>query len=200
MSSPSQLQQWSRIARRIRVPMGFLFAAFYVWHLYYVPPTYRSLALSLLLVIPGALLRGYASGYVKKNAELATTGPYAYTRNPLYLGSMLMAFGFAAASRSWFIFFLLAVLFTIIYLPTILSEEAFLRQAFPDFDAYMRAVPRLLPRLTPAWSSSATDRNVTGGGFSRQLYLRHREYNAGLGAIAIYAALLVRIFIGARHF
>ena len=197
MSAPSQLQQWSRIARRIRVPMGFLFAAFYVWHLYYVPPTYHSLALSLLLVIPGAMLRGYASGYVKKNAELATTGPYAYTRNPLYLGSMLMAFGFAAASRSWVIFVLLALLFTIIYLPTILSEEAFLRQAFPEFEAYTRQVPRMFPRFTPARS---TDRNVTGGGFSRELYLRHREYNAGLGAIAIYAALLVRIFIGARHF
>ncbi len=197
MSAPSQLQQWSRIARRIRVPMGFLFAAFYVWHLYYVPPTYRSLTLSLLLVVPGAALRGYASGYVKKNAELATTGPYGYTRNPLYLGSMLMAFGFAAASRSWVIFILLAVLFTIIYLPTILSEEAFLRQAFPEFEAYTRQVPRLLPRLTRARPSG---RNVTAGGFSSELYLRHREYNAGLGAIAIYAALLVRIFIGARHF
>ena len=197
MNAPSQLQQWSRIARRIRVPMGFLFAAFYVWHLYYVPPTYGSLALSLLLVIPGALLRGYASGYVKKNAELATTGPYAYTRNPLYLGSMLMAFGFAAASRSWVIFVLLAVLFTIIYLPTILSEEAFLRQAFPEFEAYTRQVPRMFPQLTPA---RPPGRNATGGGFSGELYLRHREYNAALGAIAIYAALLVRIFIGIRHF
>ena len=197
MSSPLQPQPWSRIARRIRVPMGFLFAAFYIWHLYYVPPTYRSLALSLLLVVPGALLRGYASGYVKKNAELATTGPYAYTRNPLYLGSMLMAFGFAAASRSWVIFILLAVLFAVIYLPTILSEEAYLRQAFPQFEAYARQVPRMLPRLTPARTG---DQDVTGGGFSGELYLRHREYNAGLGAIAIYAALLLRIFIGARHF
>ena len=197
MSALSQLQQWSRIARRIRVPMGFLFAAFYVWHLYYVPPTYRSLVLSLLLVAPGALLRGYASGYVKKNAELATTGPYAYTRNPLYLGSLLMAFGFAVASRSWVIFILLSVLFTIIYLPTILSEEAFLRHAFPEFEAYTRRVPRMFPRLTPA---RAAGQSVPGGGFSRELYLRHREYNAGLGAIAIYAALLMRIFIGARHF
>ena len=200
MSSPSQLQRWSKVARRIRVPMGFLFAAFYVWHLYYVPPTYRSLLISLLLVVPGTMLRGYASGYVKKNAELATTGPYAYTRNPLYLGSMLMAFGFATASRSWIVFILLAILFTIIYLPTILSEEAFLRQAFPQFAQYTQRVPRLFPRLTPARKNEPSDRNVTSGGFSGELYLRHREYNAGLGAIAIYAALLVRIFIGARHF
>jgi protein-S-isoprenylcysteine O-methyltransferase Ste14 len=195
VQSPTQLQTWSGIARRIRVPMGFLFAAVFLWHLYYVPPTYRSLALSLLLVVPGALLRAYASGYVKKNAELATTGPYAYTRNPLYLGSMLMAFGFAAASRSWFIFVLLALLFVILYVPTIYSEEAFLRNTFPEFDAYTTRVPRLLPRVTPARSATP----VTGGGFSAGLYLKHREYNSALGAIAIYAALLSRIFLGQRH-
>src|ERR1700689_5498091 len=91
------LTRWSRIARRIRVPAGFLFAAFYLWR---ARPSAASLAGSLLLVVPGLLLRGYASGYVKKNAELTVAGPYAYTRNPLYLGSILMAFGFAVASRS----------------------------------------------------------------------------------------------------
>lgn len=193
--TPAQ-QQWGRIARRIRVPMGFLFAAVFLWRIYYVPPTYLSLALSLLLVVPGALLRAYASGYVRKNAELATTGPYAYTRNPLYLGSMLMAFGFAAASRSLLIVILLAVLFTLIYLPTILSEEAFLRATFPDFEAYTHRVPRLFPRLTPV----ASDTSVSAGGFSTQLYRQHREYNAALGAISIYAALLGRIILGHRHF
>ena len=188
--------QWGAVARRIRVPMGFLFAAVFLWHLYYVSPTYRSLALSLLLVLPGALLRAYASGYVKKNAELATRGPYAYTRNPLYLGSMLMAFGFAAASRSWFIFGLLLVLFALIYLPTIFFEEAFLRRTFPDFDAYTREVPRLFPRF----NSAAYDPSVSAGGFSFELYRRHREYNAALGAIAIYAVLLGRIVLGHGHF
>src|SRR5271155_5801019 len=118
------LSSWSRVARRIRVPMGFLFAAFYLW---FARPSAVSLAWSLVLVIPGLLLRGYASGYVKKNDELTMTGPYAYTRNPLYLGSILMAFGFAAASRSVTITLLLALLFVLIYAPTIYSEEQFLR-------------------------------------------------------------------------
>ena len=87
---------------------------------------------------------------MKKNAELATTGPYAHTRNPLYLGSMLIAFGFAAAAASWVILVALAALFAAIYIPTILGEEAYLREHFAGFDAYARAVPRLLPRLTPA--------------------------------------------------
>ncbi|MBV8631532.1 MAG: isoprenylcysteine carboxylmethyltransferase family protein, partial [Silvibacterium sp.] len=83
---------WSRIARRIRVPLGFLFAALYLW---LARPTPLFMALSLGLVVPGIWLRAYASGYVKKNTELTMTGPYAHTRNPLYLGSMLIAFGFA---------------------------------------------------------------------------------------------------------
>src|ERR1700742_3461698 len=138
---------WSRIARRIRVPLGFAFAVVFLW---LARPSLVFMAFSLLLVIPGLLLRAYASGYVKKNDELTMTGPYAYTRNPLYLGSIMMAFGFAAASRSVVIPILLALLFVLIYAPTIYSEEEFLRSRFPAFDRYCREVPRLFPRLTPA--------------------------------------------------
>jgi protein-S-isoprenylcysteine O-methyltransferase Ste14 len=178
---------WGSVARRIRVPVGFLFAAFFLWM---ARPSVRSLTLSLLLVVPGALLRAYASGYVEKNAALTVTGPYAYTRNPLYLGSMIMAFGFAAASRSLWVTGVLAVLFAIIYVPTILAEEDFLRSAFPGFDAYARQVPRLLPRLKPARMA-----NALPGGFSSALYRKHREYNSLLGACAIYAALAVLLLL-----
>src|ERR1700761_102265 len=88
---------WGKVAKRIRVPLGFVFAAIFLW---LARPSWLFIALSLLLVVPGVCLRAYASGYVKKNAELTMTGPYAYTRNPLYLGSMMIAFGFALASRS----------------------------------------------------------------------------------------------------
>src|SRR5271165_3328631 len=181
------LSSWIRVARRIRVPAGFLFAALYLWR---ARPTYASLAWSLLLVIPGLLLRAYASGYVQKNAELTVTGPYAYTRNPLYLGSMLMAFGFAAASRSLWITLLLALLFIIIYAPTIYGEEQFLRSTFPAFESYARRVPRLLPRLTSA-------RTPSDGSFSSTLYRQHREYNSLLGACAVYAVLVAALWL--RH-
>lgn len=178
---------WRGLARRIRVPAGFLFAGFFLWR---ARPNLTSLVLSLFLVVPGLLLRAYASGYVKKNAALTVTGPYAYTRNPLYLGSMITAFGFALASRSISVAILLAILFAVIYGPTILSEEEFLRTAFPQFDDYARQVPRLFPRLTPARLSGALP-----GGFSRALYWKHREYNALLGASALYAALVVRLLL-----
>ena len=165
--------------------MGFVFAVVF---LLLANPTWKTMLESLVLVVPGLWLRAYASGYVKKNAELATTGPYAYTRNPLYLGSMLIAFGFAGAAGSWVIALALAVLFAVIYVPTIQSEEAFLREHFAGFDEYARRVPRLLPRLTAARVGDAAP-----GGFSADLYRKHREYNSLIGACAIYAALVVRL-------
>ena len=177
---------WSRVARRIRVPLGFFFAALYLW---LARPTPLFMALSLLLVVPGIWLRAYASGYVKKNAELTITGPYAHTRNPLYVGSMLIAFGFALASRSLWIAIALILLFALIYLPVIRSEEAFLRSKFTSFDAYAARVSRLVPRLTPAPTDS-----LDSGSFSPDLYKKHREYNALIGAVAIYAALALRIY------
>lgn len=188
---------WQRIARRIRVPTGFAFAAMYLW---LARPSWRTLAVSLLLVLPGLWLRGYASGYVKKDAELTVTGPYAHTRNPLYLGSMLMAYGFALAAASWVVVALLTALFAVVYIPTIQSEEAYLRARFAGFAAYARAVPRLLPRL----SGEAAGGGVTGedgaeanGGFSAELYMRHHEYNSAMGAAAIYLALAVRLLFPA---
>jgi Phospholipid methyltransferase len=156
-------------------------------------PTWKKMLLSLLLVVPGLWLRAYAAGYVRKNAELTFTGPYAYTRNPLYLGSMMIAFGFAAAAASWVILIALAILFAAIYAPTILSEEAYLREHFAGFDAYAAKVPRLLPRLTPA--SFPADENASGGRFSGEQWRHHREYNALMGAGAIYLALAVRLLL-----
>jgi protein-S-isoprenylcysteine O-methyltransferase Ste14 len=129
-------RRWQRVARRVRVPLGFVVAAVF---LVFAQPSWRTLAWSLLLVLPGLWLRGYASGYVTKNSELTRTGPYAYTRNPLYLGSMLLAAGFAVAAGRWWLVVLLVVMFLAIYVPVIFSEETFLRSTFASFDEYARA-------------------------------------------------------------
>ncbi len=180
------MAQWSQIARRIRVPLGFLFAVVYFW---LARPSWRSIGLSTVLIIPGLLIRALASGHVRKNEALATSGPYAYTRNPLYLGSLLMGLGFAAAARSWWVGVALVVMFFAIYLPVIRDEEAFLRQKFPEFEDYMRRVPRILPRLTPQTGNSTEE----PGGFSLELYLKHREWNALLGVVGMMAALVVKM-------
>ena len=181
------MAEWSQIARRIRVPLGFAFAAFYLW---IARPTWSSILIGTGVAIPGILLRALASGHVKKNEELTTSGPYAYTRNPLYLGSLIIAVGFALAARSVWVLLVIVAMFFAIYLPVIRSEEAYLRQTFPAFDEYARNVPRFRLRRTAFRSGH--------GGFSTHLYRQHREYNATLGTAALMAALVAKLFWGLR--
>jgi protein-S-isoprenylcysteine O-methyltransferase Ste14 len=178
---------WSRIARRIRVPLGFVFAVLYFW---LAKPTWLFIAIGAVIAAVGVAIRAAAAGHVKKNRELTTTGPYAYTRNPLYLGSMIIAIGFGIASRNWWVAVAIVVLFLAIYLPVIRSEEEFLRSAFSGFDEYCAQVPRLIPRMRAAGAAE--------GSFSKELYLRHREYNAMIGALAMIAALAVKLVYSSR--
>ncbi|MGB9072983.1 MAG: isoprenylcysteine carboxylmethyltransferase family protein [Terriglobales bacterium] len=175
---------WSRVARRIRVPLGFIFAVAYVW---LSRPTRSSLIAGGLLLLPGLLLRGLASGHVQKNEQLATSGPYAYTRNPLYLGSLILAAGFAVAARSWWVAAITVAIFIIIYVPVIAAEERFLRQTFPEYEDYAHLVPRLWPRLTPFPGLP--------GSFSPALYRKHREYNALLGCVAVVVILVLKLVL-----
>lgn len=193
------MQWWEKIARRIRVPLGFATALLYLFELWRHAPRPAAIAWSVVLVVPGLVLRGYASGYVKKNRELTQTGPYAWTRNPLYLGSMLIAAGFAVALGSWVFALALAGGFAIVYIPVIASEERFLRATFADFDEYCRRVPRLIPRFTPGRpvaaqtpvDANSSNHQASAGGFSFGLYRKHREYNALLGAALLYLSLLL---------
>src|SRR5580658_2314558 len=185
----NRMAEWSKIARRIRVPLGFLFAVLYFW---VARPTWRSMALGAIVVVPGLVIRALASGHVRKNESLATSGPYAYTRNPLYLGSLLMGVGFAVAARSWAVGVALLVMFFAIYVPVIRDEEAFLRRTFPEFEEYARRVPRMVPRMLPKIGRGSNEQKSSDG-FSFDLYLQHREYNALLGALAMVAALIAKM-------
>jgi protein-S-isoprenylcysteine O-methyltransferase Ste14 len=176
---------WARIARRIRVPLGFVFAVLYFW---LARPTWRSISFGAVLIVPGLLVRALASGHVRKNEALATSGPYAYTRNPLYLGSLLIGVGFAVAARSWWVGAVLIAMFFAIYLPVIRDEETFLRGKFPEFEEYARRVPRMWPRITPA-------PGVGSGEFSIDLYWKHREYQAVIGSMAMMIGLVAKMML-----
>jgi protein-S-isoprenylcysteine O-methyltransferase Ste14 len=176
-----QNTSWSQIARRIRVPVGFVFAVLYLW---LARPVWGSLAAGGAVASAGLALRAVASGHVRKNSELATTGPYAYTRNPLYLGSLIIALGFSVAARSAWVFGLMVAIFAIIYMPVIRSEERFLETRFPEYNAYAQQVPRLGIKLTRGQKPK--------GRFSLELYLQHREYNALIGAALMMTALVAK--------
>ena len=181
------MSSWPGIARKIRVPLGFLLAAIYVW---LARPTARSIAIGTIILVPGLMLRGIASGFVQKNTQLTTGGPYAYTRNPLYLGSVVLAAGFAVAARSVWIVVVLIAVFLVIYLPVIGAEEEFLRSQFPEFAEYAGRVPRLFPR----WRAAEGGK----GRFSYALYWKHREYNALLGSAIMMGALVAKFLWSAR--
>lgn len=181
-ASESVLEIWSRVARRIRVPLSFVLAIAYVWLAH---PTRTSLLVGALVLVPGLVLRGLASGHVQKDRQLTTSGPYSYTRNPLYLGSLILAAGFALAARSVWILGLLLLMFVAIYVPVIAGEERYLRQTFPEYDDYARHVPRFWLRLTPYGRQQ--------GSFASALYLKHREYNAIIGCVMVVTVLVVKL-------
>jgi protein-S-isoprenylcysteine O-methyltransferase Ste14 len=191
------MARWQKIARRIRVPLGFVAALVYLWQLVEHKPQAAPIAWSLLLVLPGLWLRAYAAGYVKKNSELTMTGPYAHVRNPLYLGSILIASGFAVALMSGPFAIALVVFFLLIYVPVIASEEAFLRDTFLEFEWYCARVPRLIPRITPARTPDGP--RGQSGSFSFALYRKHREYNSAIGAAFLYLSLVLGILLHTMH-
>jgi len=179
---------WSRIATRARVPLGFAFAAAYLW---FARPAWPWIGAGAAFIVAGLAVRAAASGHIKKNRELTTTGPYAYSRNPLYLGSILIAIGFVVAARNVWIAVAAAVMFLAIYVPVVMAEEKYLRSVFADYDQYARSVPRFFPRLTAYKNGEAA------GGYSRELYMKHREYQATLGSALMMAALIAKLLL--RH-
>lgn len=176
------MASWSHIARRIRVPLGFAFTVLFLW---LAKPRPASLLAGSCVAMVGLVIRALASGHVRKNEQLTTSGPYAYLRNPLYFGSLVLASGFAVAALSWWVLAAMLLMFVAIYLPVIRSEEEFLRSQFPEYEDYASQVPRLIPRLRAFGNAK--------GAFSWDLYAKHREYNAALGAVVLMLALTAKM-------
>jgi len=165
---------------RLRVPAGFLLAAAFA---YFARPTPASMAAGLPVAGAGILLRAWAAGHLAKNERLAVSGPFAWCRNPLYLGTLVVAAGLAGAAREPLLAVLFAAVFGLVYLPVVELEEQHLRQLFPEYEDYAARVPLFVPRR-PA--------RVGEGRFRWALYLKNREYNALVGFLAGVAWLAWR--------
>ena len=172
--------------QRWRVPLGFLCAALFIL---FARPRPATLAAGAPLSLLGLLLRAWGSGHLRKNDALATSGPYAHTRNPLYLGSFIMGLGFTIASGRWWLGVLFVALFLGIYLPVMRVESATLAKLFgEDFQEYAEAVPVFLPRIT-AYRTGQTSIK-----FDQGLYLRYREYRAALGLMIAWGFLVFKAY------
>ena len=174
---------YADVVATLRVPSGFLIVIVFAL---FSHPTAGSLIIGLPISILGLGLRAWAAGCLAKNRQLATGGPYAHTRNPLYLGTLLVAAGLVIACRSVGLGILFGAVFLLVYLPVIQLEEQHLRRLFPEYDAYAKQVPALWPRLTPL---PQEHRNS----FQAALYLTNKEYQAGLGLAAGILFLLWKV-------
>jgi protein-S-isoprenylcysteine O-methyltransferase Ste14 len=175
-----------RILQRIRVPLGFLFGIIF---LVFAKPNATVLIIGGTLAVVGILIRAWASGHIRKNQNLAVSGPYAFTRNPLYLGSFVLGVGFTIASGVWWLGAAFAVLFLGIYLPVMRVEAVDLTKLFgAEYEEYARRVPLFFPRPTAYPASDAK--------FDVSLYMRYREYRAALGLIfALLVLTLKTLFL-----
>jgi hypothetical protein len=167
---------------RWRVRLGYPVALAAFW---FAKPTPRSIALGAAIGVAGLLVRGAAAGHLHKHELLATTGPYAYTRNPLYFGSALLTGGFLAAVNSWWAALIAGAYFAFFYPAVMHREERELHARYAAaFEDYQRRVPLFFPRLTPARLPEAA-----GGKFSWAQYRRNREYQPAIGLL--FATLLL---------
>lgn len=174
-----------RLLQRLRVPLGFLFAVVF---LIFARPTALSLAIGGGIALVGLAIRAWASGHIRKASVLAVSGPYAYTRNPLYVGSFILGFGFTVTAGVWWLALIFSVWFFGIYLPVMRVETEDMRRIFgEDFNKYEQNVPMLIPRLT-VWKKTG------GGKFDFQLYLQYREYRAAIGTLCAIGFLAAKAY------
>jgi protein-S-isoprenylcysteine O-methyltransferase Ste14 len=166
----------------MRVPLGFLFGIIF---LIFARPELMTLTIGGAIALIGLLIRAWASGHIRKNQNLAVSGPYAYTRNPLYLGSFILGLGFVIASGVWWLSLIFVALFLGIYLPVMHVEAGDLTRLFGlEYEEYARKVPLFLPRITAYKAINEK--------FDINLYMRYREYRAALGLIFAWSILLVK--------
>jgi protein-S-isoprenylcysteine O-methyltransferase Ste14 len=167
--------------QRFRVPVGFIMLAAFIW---LSRPTTESILWGLPFSLLGLAIRAWAAGHLAKNENLARSGPYGHMRNPLYVGSFLLAGGLVWSSQSLPVAAIFLAAFIGIYLPVIQLEEQHLRNIFPEYGDYAKRVPSLWPQLRSAGGSEP---------FRAQLYKRNQEWKAALAYAAGLLWLLWRL-------
>jgi len=174
----------SKTLQRIRVTAGYIFTIVF---LIFCRPTANLLIAGIAVAFVGLLIRAWACGHLRKARELDVSGPYSYTRNPLYLGSLLITIGFGIASGVWWLALIAVIFFASIYWPVINVETSELAEVIgDDYREYAANVPVFVPRIS-RWKNS--DRR-----FDFQLYLKNGEYNAALGVLAAAVFLVIKAY------
>lgn len=178
-------KDFSAFVVRWRVPLGF---ALGIAYLVLAQPVLPLLIAGSLVALAGLGIRAYAAGHLEKDQSLATGGPYAYTRNPLYFGSLLIGVGLVIAGAAWVLGVVFVIFFLVVYGPVMRREARNLRERFgQEFDDYAHAVPLFFPFRKPLRPSRTR--------FEWKRYRRNHEYEAALGYLAGVIFLAAKILL-----
>ncbi len=179
------MANWGKTAQKLRVPVGTLIGLVFLLLMH---PSRRSLWIGRVVALLGALIRVWAAGHIEKGRVLTRGGPYAMTRNPLYLGSFLMALGILLAGQGYWLLLPFGIFYLAVYYPVMKAEEQELLQGHgAEFLQYVNTVPLFIPKI---------QRSVEGS--SRFLWtrvLKNREHRTVLGLLLAGAFLVLRVLI-----
>ncbi len=174
--------------RQLRLRAVWLLVLPFLW---FARPTLEVVVVGAVLGALGLIIRGWAAGTIHKERELTITGPYAHTRNPLYVGSFLLGLGVTLAGGQWWWPAIFLVFYAGVYGRTMVGEAALLTELFGErYRVYAANVPAVVPRLTP-WRAPG----VESRGFTFSQYRRKREWEALLGALAGFAFLAGKLLL-----
>lgn len=149
-------------------------------------PAWMSIVVGAGIGVIGLAVRAWAAGHIRKDKALAVTGPYRYTRNPLYLGSLILGIGLVVGARSWWAAAVFTAYFLAFYIPVIIEERNRLRDLFPgQATEYERRVPAFFPALRPA---PATDSRK----WDASLFSKNKEVRAWIGTAIVWILFILR--------
>jgi protein-S-isoprenylcysteine O-methyltransferase Ste14 len=179
------MTSWKKFAQKTRVPFGTVLGIFFLWKMH---PSVKSLWIGGVIALVGALLRLWAAGHIEKGKVLTQGGPYAFARNPLYLGSFFMAFGIIMAGQGYWLLLPFAAFFALFYLPVMRAEEQELLNGYGErFLEYSRRVPLFVPGFRKTAPNSST--------FLWSRVFRNREHHTVAGLIIVEVILILYILV-----
>jgi len=179
------MASWKKVAQKTRVPAGTVLGILFLSRMH---PSVRSLWIGGIIAVAGALLRLWAAGHIEKGKVLTQGGPYAFTRNPLYLGSFFMALGIILAGQGYWLLIPFGLFFVAFYFPVMRAEEQELLQGYGDrFVEYSQRVPLFIPGFRKSGQAAST--------FLWSRAIRNREHRTVAGLVLAEALLILFLYI-----
>lgn len=151
--------------------------------LYFAKPNAKSIAIGFIFIMLGTFFRAWASGFINKNNELATNGPYALSRNPLYFGNFILGVGIAIASNQVFCYIIFAVYYFLFFPALMIMENKRMRDKFgKKYENWSKGLNSFFPGI----------KKIKSGGFNISYYMNNKEYKVIYFSLFIVITLIFK--------